>query len=143
MAEQEAQEYVISNAYPAIAKATGAHKFFEAHGNKLFVWRLFFEGREGYCMTNRKEDNPPQKGDTVYGVIGEDQFGNATFKSESRPMGMLPARKPDSTPTSGELEAKVDYLITLVEGLAEHAGIKDVVLEDIDDGPIDLSEIPF
>lgn len=141
-----AQEYTISNAYPAIVKATGQQRSFEAHGNTLFVWRLFFEGLDGYFLTNRKEDNPPQKGDVVYGVLGEDKFGNGTFKSESRPLGELPARKAEANTAgvaSSELEAKVDYLVSLVEGIAERVGAKDVVPDDIPDGPIDLSEIPF
>jgi len=138
-----AQEYTISNAYPAIVKATGQQRSFEAHGNTLFVWRLFFEGVDGYFLTNRKEDNPPQKGDVVYGVLGEDKFGNGTFKSESRPLGQLPSRPSSNAEVSGELEAKVDYLVSLVEGIAEKVGSKDVVLTDISDGPIDLSEIPF
>lgn len=144
--DRVAQEYTISNAYPAIVKATGEQRSFESHGNTLFVWRLFFEGLDGYYLTNRKENNPPQKGDVVYGVLGEDKFGNRTFKSEPRPLGELPARKAGAT-TAGvsisELKAKVDYLVSLVEGIAEKVGAKDVVLEDISDGPIDLSEIPF
>ncbi len=137
MAEQEAREYIISNAYPAIAKATGQQKSFEAHGNTLFVWRLFFEGMDGYYLTNRKEDNVPNKGDEVYGVIGEDKFGNKTFKSESRPMGMLSNKKAQSD------DDRIDYIMQLVEKIAEKVGAKDVVLEDIEEGPIDLSEIPF
>lgn len=145
MAEDIApQEYIISNAYPAIVKDTGEQRSFTAHGNTLMVWRLFFEGMDGYYITNRKEDNVPQKGDVVFGSIGADRFGNPTFKSESRPMGMLPtAKKAVSTPTSGDLEIKVDYLVELVEKLAQHAGVIDVVLDDIDDKPIDLSDIPF
>lgn len=142
----EAQEYIISNAYPAIAKATGQQRTFEAHGSKLFVWRLFFEGLDGYYLTNRKEDNVPQKGDTVYGIIDEDQFGNATFKSESRPLGQLPTRKApvsNSEAPSSDLEEKVDYLISVTESIAKKIGAMDTILEDIDDKPIDLSEIPF
>ncbi len=140
-----AQEYTISNAYPATVKATGEQRSFEAHGNTLYVWRLFFEGMDGYYLTNRKEDNPPQKGDTVYGSLGEDRFGNGTFKSESRPLGELPARKAEATAAgvSSDIEAKLDYLITLTESIAERTGAKDVVITDIEDGPIDLSKIPF
>lgn len=135
----EAREYTISNAYPVMKQDKVTHSSFTAHGNTLYKWRLFFKGMDGYYITNRKEDNPPTKGDTVYGSIGEDQFGNPTFKSESRPLGQLPAR--NAEPTTGDLEAKVDYLISLVESLTERKG--DVVPTDIDDKPIDLSEIPF
>lgn len=140
-----AQEYTISNVYPVMKADKVTQSSFEAHGNKLLKWRLFFEGIDGHYVTNRKEDNAPQKGDVVYGELGQDQFGNATFKSESRPLGELPSQpaKSQSQPAAsgGDIEAKLDYLITLVEQLADHE--KDVVLEDIDDKPIDLSEIPF
>lgn len=136
-----AKEYTVSNAYPAIAKATGEQRSFEAHGNKLFVWRLFFEGLDGYYLTNRKADNAPKKGDVVYGEVGEDQFGNATFKSESRPLGQLPT-KPTAT-TTNDNDEKLDYIITLLEQIANRIGINDIVLEGIEDKPIDLSEIPF
>lgn len=139
----QAQEYTISNVYPAIVKATGAQRSFEAHGNELFVWRLFFEGLDGYFLTNRKEDNPPQKGDVVYGTLGEDKFGNGTFKSEQRPLGQLPSRAPSNAGVPSDIEAKLDYLISLTEAIAEKNGTKDVVLTDISDDPIDLSEIPF
>lgn len=140
-----AQEYTISNAYPATVKATGEHRTFEAHGNTLYVWRLFFEGLEGYYMTNRKEDNAPQKGDVVYGTLGEDKFGNGTFKSEQRPLGQLPTRNTNSTSVSGDVDAKLDYLISMVESMADMKSQteRDVVLEDISEDPIDLSEIPF
>ena len=137
-----AQEYTISNVYPVMKADKVTQSFFEAHGNKLMKWRLFFDGVEGHYVTNRKEDNPPQKGDVVYGELTKDQFGNDTFKSESRPLGELPTpRASQPAQSSGELEAKVDYLITLVESLVENR--RDTVLEDIDDKPIDLSEIPF
>jgi len=140
----EAQEYIISNLYPATVKATGQQRSFVAHGNELFVWRLFFEGMDGYYLTNRKGDNVPQKGDTVYGTIGQDQFGNATFKSESRPMGSLPTNSVATRATSSSNDdEKLDYIIGLVEGIAEKVGSKDVILDDIEDKPIDLSEIPF
>ncbi len=139
-AEQEAQEYTISNAYPAITKATGTQKSFITHGNELFVWRLFFDGKEGYYINNRKQDNPPKKGDVVYGVIGEDKFGNASFRSESRPLGQLPT---NSKPAESFDDEKLDYLISLTERIAEKLGAKEVVLTDIDEEPIDLSTIPF
>lgn len=134
----QAQEYTISNAYPSIVKATGEQRSFTAHGNTLLVWRLFFEGVEGYYQTNRKSDNAPTKGDVVYGVLGQDQFGNGTFKSESRPMGQLPTAKPTvhAAPVSSELSEKVDYLISMVEQLLQNNS-------GYDGGPVDLSEIPF
>ncbi len=132
----QAQEYTISNAYPSIVKATGEQRSFTAHGNTLLVWRLFFEGVEGYYQTNRKSDNAPTKGDVVYGVLGQDQFGNGTFKSESRPMGQLPSAKPAAVPTSSNLEDKVDYLISMVEQLLNNKS-------EYDGGPVDLSAIPF
>lgn len=136
-----AQEYTISNFYP-VMKKDGSQSTFTAHGNELFKWRLFFEGVEGHYVTNRKGDNAPEKGDVVYGELGQDQFGNATFKSESRPLGELPARK--AVPVNDEgLEEKVDYLIGLVEAIAEKVSVSDTVLQDIDDKPIDLSDIPF
>ena len=130
-----AQEYTISNVYPVMKADKVTQSSFEAHGNKLMKWRLFFEGVDGHYVTNRKEDNAPQKGDVVYGSIGEDNFGNPTFKSESRPLGQLPARNAEPQQSSGDLEAKVDYLINLVEGISQRL--------DNSGERVDLSEIPF
>lgn len=139
----EAREYTLSNVYPVIAKATGQQRSFTAHNNEFFVWRLFFEGMDGHYMTNRKGDNAPQKGDTVYGTIGEDQFGNPIFKSESRPMGQLPSNNTKTQPKNDDLDEKIDYMITMLESIQNKIGLKDIVPEDIENDPIDLSAIPF
>jgi len=138
-----AQEYTISNVYPVMKADKVTQSSFEAHGNKLLKWRLFFEGVDGHYVTNRKEDNAPQKGDTVYGSLEKDQFGNDVFKSESRPLGELPSQPAAQTGApqsqSGdssfteEDRQKLDYLVTMVEQLVEAKGM----------GGIDLSEIPF
>ena len=80
-----AQEYTISNAYPAKDKA-GNEKTWESQYGTFKVWNLYFEGDDTKYQTNKKIDFQGfAKGETVYGTTGTDKYGNGTFKSEQRP----------------------------------------------------------
>lgn len=142
-----AQEYVISNAFPAKDK-DGNEKTWDSQYGTFKVWKLYFENDDTAYETNKKLDFEGfKKGDTVYGTTSLTQYGGK-FKSEQRPLGQLPTSTGNSPASpaqaSGDLDAKLDYLISMVEVIAEKvSGPTDTVLEDIDDKPIDLSEIPF
>ena len=150
----QAQEYVISNAFPAKDKQ-GNEKTWSSQYGEFKVWNLYFENDDTKYQTNKKVDFQGfQKGEVVYGTVGEDRFGNATFKSEQRPMGQQAPQQarpqPQQQQSNGNLEQKVDYLISLMENFLEHyQGAKtnkttaDVSPTDIDDGPVDLSQIDY
>ena len=114
-----AQVYVISNAFPAKDKA-GNEKTWESQYGTFKVWNMYFQDDDTKYQTNKKIDFQGfAPGDTVYGEIGEDKYGNATFKSEQKPFnGSAPqqsAPKAAAPQVSGDIEKKLDYIISLLE----------------------------
>ena len=120
-----AQEYIISNAFPAKDKA-GNEKTWESQYGTFKVWNIYFEGDDTKYQTNKKVDfQGYAKGETVYGTTGTDRFGNGTFKSEQRPFneGGQQQRPQQSQPQSNggveqrikKLEEDVAYLKSLLE----------------------------
>jgi len=140
-----AQEYTVTNAFQqTVSKEDKTPKSFTSHGKTLYPWFMALDGVDGWVSINKQEGNVITPGDVIYGNIQQNQWGKNEFKSESRPLGNLPTppRAPQPIPEgTSDLEAKIDYLTTLVEQLVEQR--QDVILEDIEDKPIDLSEIPF
>ena len=118
-----AQEFTISNAYPAKDKA-GNEKTWESQYGTFKVWNLYFEGDDTKYQTNKKIDFQGfAKGETVYGTTGTDKYGNGTFKSEQRPFNSQGQSAPaqQSQPSGGveqrikKLEEEVAYLKSLLE----------------------------
>ena len=113
-----AQEYIISNAFPAKDKA-GNEKTWDSQYGTFKVWNLYFEGDDTKYQTNKKVDFQGfAKGETVYGTTGTDKYGNGTFKSEQRPFNSqgqsAPAQQPQNNGGSN-IEKKLDYIISLLE----------------------------
>lgn len=111
-----AQEYTISNAFPAKDKA-GNEKTWESQYGTFKVWNLYFEDDDTKYQTNKKIDFQGfNKGDVVYGTTGEDKYGNATFKSEQKPFngGGQQSAAPKQQSNSS-VEQKLDYIISLLE----------------------------
>ena len=118
-----AQEYKISNAYPAKDKA-GNEKTWQSQYGTFKVWNLYFEGDDTKYQTNKKIDFQGfAKGETVYGTTGTDKYGNGTFKSEQRPFNSQGQSTPVQQPQSSggveqrikKLEEDVAYLKSLLE----------------------------
>ena len=137
-----AQEYTVSNAFLAKDKA-GNVKIYESQYGNLETWNVYFVGDDTKWQWQRKEGSEINKGDIVYGnaeVVERGGYKFPTFKSEARPLGELPSKTSNTSSSSDE---KLDYMIGLLEAVAEKVGAKDVILEDIEDGEIDLSDVPF
>ena len=147
-----AQEYIISNAYPAKDKA-GNEKTWDSQYGTFKVWNLYFEGDDTRYQTNKKIDFYGfAKGETVYGTTGTDRFGNGTFKSEQRPAEFnnrqsTPAQSQDVMQKIEALEKRVAYL----EGVIDYSqnfksGNTGTATSDeaspAGDG-VDLSSIPY
>lgn len=140
-----AKDYVVSNAFIAKDKQ-GNIKSFESQYGTLVSWNVYFEGDDTKWQMNKKEGAEINKGDVLYGhteIVERGGYKFPTFKSEQRPMGTLP-QLPKPAPVVENLDnEKLDYIIGLLENIAKVTGANDVVVDDIDDGPIDLSAIPF
>lgn len=146
------QFYTISNAFPAKDKA-GEIKSWESQYGTFYVFKYYFQNDDTPYFVNRKSlDGAPQKGDSIYGTVGEDRFGNATFKQEQVPEGVSAPRQAAQTATGGgaSVDSKLDYIISLLENRANFpgnvsgtAGGGGSVPTDIDDGPVDLSALDY
>ena len=114
------------------------------------------EGHKEWFNMLRKIDENGQSqelkvGDKVYGDVALNNYGKKQFTRAQRPQdGSQPARPLPQQP-SGSLEDKIDYLTGLVENfLNDQKGAyettkkqADVSPTDIDDGPVDLSQIDY
>jgi hypothetical protein len=143
------QQFTISNAIPAKDKAGNNKSWSSEQYGTFYVFKYYFIDDDQPYYVNRKSlEGAPVKGEIVYGTVGEDKYGNKTFKQEQNPNGS-PAPRQQSQP-SGNLEAKVDYIISLLEnflesqnGAARAQTSGDTAPKDIDDGPVDLSQLEY
>lgn len=146
-----AQEYIISNAFPAKDKA-GNEKTWESQYGTFKVWNLYFEGDDNKYQTNKKIDFQGfAKGDTVYGTIGTDRFGNGTFKSEQRPFnGGGQQQRPQSNGSVEnrieKLEKDVAYIKSLLENSPNFKSSESTSQSAHEDGPEaydNIAAIPY
>ena len=143
-----AQEYTISNAYPAKDKA-GNEKTWDSQYGTFKVWNLYFEGDDTKYQTNKKVDFQGfNKGDVVYGTTGEDKYGNATFKSEQKPFGAAPQAAPaPKQQSNSSIEQKLDYIISLLENSPNFKSSDSSPTQSDEasatDDDADLSAIPY
>lgn len=149
-----AKELKVAKAFQSTDRDTKEVQVINTKGGEMHKFLVQFEGRKDWIGVLKKPGNEVKAGDVLYGNIIEDgQWGKPEFKAEQRPQdGVQPSRQsaPRQAP-SGDLDEKVDYLIGLVEEIAERFQVsttqpsqsRDVAPEDIDDKPIDLSQIPY
>lgn len=139
-----AQEYVVLNARISKDKNGNPKTYTNDYGT-MVTWDVYFEGDETRWQWTRKEGSDVNAGDIVYGnaeVVERSGYKFPTFKSEKKPLGFVSTIKKSDTLTL--TDEKLDYIIELLESITGRKEIsKDVVLEDIEEGPIDLSDIPF
>lgn len=109
-------------------------------------YALKLEGVEGYVQLSQKpETEAPYVGQTIHGHTYEQKGPHGVFlkfkKVNPNYAGNDGASKPSSSADQGRVLELLEAIAVAVG--AEVATKKDTVLEDIDDTPIDLSEIPF
>ena len=136
-----AQDFKVVKAFQAtVSKEDKTPKSFTSHGKELFVWKVQFEGHEskGWLNVNKQAGNEVKEGDVLYGdlTIGQWPDGKERydFKGAQRPEGQSAPTPQASTPTaspatqapkhSGDLEAKVDLVISYLEVILEHYDIQ-------------------
>lgn len=149
-----AEFYTVSNSMRAKDRE-GNPKVWHSDYGDFDVWNLYFQGDDVKYQVNKKEGFEGfTKGQSIYGTKSQGKFGGQ-FKQEQAPDGeYAPAQnapasqsKADAQPaTGGDLEAKIDYLTTLIENFLESNGgtkskTADYSPTDIDDRPVDISAL--
>lgn len=139
----------------------GNPKVWESQYGTFEVWNVYFENDDTKYQVNKKEGfGGYQKGEQVYGTISTNQYGGR-FKQEQAPDGVTPqaapakasaapAQRAQSTPSNSGVEAKLDYIISLLENgnnfrsddaPATEPSQKGPATDD--DAPIDLEELDY
>jgi hypothetical protein len=148
-----AREYKVSKAFlstddekqPQIVKTRGGD-------NHKFMVQVEDQPVEGWMGILKKPGNEIKVGDTLYGDIVENSWGKPQFNRAERPEGnyQAPAQQqaPQSTGdnskvTLEDLGDKLDYVIGMLENQFPDAGNFKASAQAPDDGPVDLSEIPY
>lgn len=133
---------------------------------EMHKYMVQFENQEipGWIGILKKPGNSVSVGDEMYGVLEKNDWGKPQFTRMQTPQdgsvklqtgsNTTQAPKTQSSSTvGGSLEQKVDKILEVVQrleatflqpsaGASAQRG-QDVVLDDIDDKPVDLSEIPY
>lgn len=142
--------YTVSQAFQAtVSKEDRTPKTVELNGNTFNAWKVKLdgEGDKGWINVNKKPGNEIHPGDELYGDVVEinGKFGIFyNFKSASRPLGELPAKK--AQPVSNDVDVdgasvhdKLDHIIALLESIALPEGVaqtfpgaEPVNLQDLD-----------
>ncbi len=143
------QAYKVTQAFQAtVSKEDKTPKTVELNGNTFNAWKVKLDGQgdKGWINVNKKPGNEIHPGDELYGDIAQidGKFGTFyNFKSASRPLGEVPGSQEarnnaeqavrtgsnheDFTANiSTELaHDKLDYIIGLLETIAEAVGASD------------------
>lgn len=150
------QVYVVSNSMRAKDK-DGNPKVWNSNYGPFDVWNVYFEGDDTKYQVNKKEGfGGYAKGQEVFGTATKGQYGGQ-FKQEQAPEGMQlsggsqpaaqAAPKAQATNSNGTVDEKLDYIIGMLEAHFQGESAprrqenRDVSPTDIDDGPVDLSQL--
>lgn len=162
--------FTVTQAFLSTDKETKQPQLVNTQGGPMHKYMVQFENQSipGWVSILRKPDSPAVVvGDQFYGVLEENQWNKPQFtrmqppKDGSVQLSQGGTKAPAATnagtvPKSNgardeELHEKVDFLISLVEQLAESQGIAVRAVtangntdpSDDDSAPLDLSEIPY
>lgn len=151
------QAYKVTQAFQAtVSKEDKTPKTVELNGNTFNAWKVKLDGQsdKGWINVNKKPGNEIKPGDELYGDIKQidGKFGTFyNFSSASRPSGEAPATSSQSS--SGEdwtsnlstelAHDKLDYIIGLLEALAEKSGVNpaDATVGTTQPGSPDLGDL--
>ena len=109
-------------------------------------YALQLEGVEGYVQLSQKPETPaPTVGQTIHGHTYEQNSATGSFLKFKKVNPNYADQGGGSKPQSSADQGRVLELLEAIAGAvgAEVVGKQDTILDDIDDEPIDLSEIPF
>lgn len=149
------QVWKVKKAFQSTNRETGEADVVKTQGGDMHKFMVQVEGQpiDGWLQILKKPGNEVKQGDELYGDIVENNWGKPQFNRAQRPQegfGTSPSPAASTQPSqpSGELEAKVDYLISLVENFLDSQGVSrpepatESATSD-DDGPADLSKLGY
>ena len=158
-----AKDYTVSNAFLGTEQDTKDPQIIKTKAGDCHKYLVKFEGEEdkGWIQILRKlengQSNAVEKGDVLYGSLSENNWGKYDFKREQRPEGQAapqgqgrPAASAAPAQTNSGVEAKLDYIISLLENGANFpsndapattASPKSAPVDD--DAPVDLDELDY
>lgn len=139
----------VTKAFQSTDRDTKEPQVVNTKGGEMHKYMVQFEGRSDWIGILKKPGNEVKAGDVLFGDIIEDgQWGKPEFKKGEKPFGAAAQGAASTTVASGDLEAKIDYLTSIVENFLEHfegrAGTQTTTPANTDlDGEVDLSELPY
>ena len=116
------QIWKVTKAFQSTNRDTGEVDVVKTKGGDMHKFMVQVENQpvEGWLQLLKKVGNKVNVGDELYGDIVENNWGKPQYIRADRPQGM--PVKQSKTQSSGELERKIDYLISLVENFLKHQG---------------------
>lgn len=136
----------------------GNPKSWESQYGTFEVWNVYFKDDDTKYQVNKKEGfGGYTRGQQVYGSLTTSQYGGQ-FKQEQAPDDMhlssgtspSPSAQATTSKPSADQGDKLDYIISLLENFLDSKSSKtvapktaDTIVTDIDDKPVDLSEIDY
>jgi len=153
-----AKFYKVSKAFQATVSKEDKTPVTDEHGNVKFMFQVEGQGKEGWMSIQRKPGGTLEAGDYVYGIVDEWDNGKAKFVRQQVPDGVeYPADAPkrESTPAPAAAPAedftanvstelvhdKLDYIIGLVEAIADKVGAEDPTPSTTAPGNNDLDDL--
>lgn len=152
------QVWKVSKAFQSTNRDTKEPDVVKTQGGDMHKYMVQVEGQpiDGWLQILKKPGNAVKQGDELYGDIVENNWGKPQFNRAQRPQEgfgggqQSAAPRQASSQPSGSVEEKLDYLISLVEnfldaqeGRGRTQEATDNVPTDIDDGPVDLSQLDY
>lgn len=159
--------FVVEKAFlSTVSKEDKSPQVINTRGGEMHKYMVQFKDQSipGWIGILKKPGNAVKEGDEMYGVLEENNWGKPQFTRMQLPQdGSVTLKRggdsqsssqqttaPTKSQPAGELEDKIDYLISIVENFLESQGAKKQAAssgnesyQDIDDGPVDLSQLDY
>lgn len=154
-----------------VSKEDKTPQVVNTQGGEMHKYMVQFKDQPvpGWIGILKKPGNEVKVGDELYGVVEENNWGKPQFTrmqlpqdgsvklNSGAPAPQAAAPRSNSAPaptTSGDTDAKLDYIIRILENARWFVdpntkvplgkeGPKDTVIDNIDDKPVDLSELEY
>lgn len=159
-----AQFFKVVKAFQGKDRETGEPST-DQHGNSKWLFQVEGQGPEGWMSVSKKAGSELKEGDYVYGIVDTwPDTGKAKFVRQQVPEGTAYPAKSDAMDriwsnkpraaapqqSSTGVEAKLDYIITLLENGnnfrsddAPATAPSQASPQSDDDAPIDLEELDY
>lgn len=170
-----AQEWNVTRAFLATQEDKKTPEVVNTQGGPMHKYIFQVDEYTDWMNVLRKirpdgTSNPLNVGDTVYGEINQNNYGKMQFQRVNRPQQQNPGYQPqanapapqqaapvqqqaapariNTTNPQSELEAKVDYLISILENFlnnqqsAQQSAAPQTVASD-DDAPVNLDNLGY